>query len=172
MQRFASNNKSDEPLMHETILRQAGEGTTVGVVGDIYRFLATGEETNGAYALVDAIVPPGGGPPPHRHSREDEAFYVTEGEITFTIDGRQAIARAGTFASAPRGTLHSFRNNSQQTARMLIHVVPAGIEKMFLEIGVPLPPGATTGPPPDAASIEKLIQIAPKYGIELQKPGH
>ena len=64
------------------VLRSPGKGRTISVVGDVYRFLATGAETNGKYALWEAIVPPGGGPPPHVHSREEEGFYILEGEIT------------------------------------------------------------------------------------------
>src|ERR1700680_3294479 len=63
------------------IIRIPTEGRTIAVVGDVYRFLATGEDTNGKYALWEAIVPPGGGPPPHVHSREEEGFYILEGEI-------------------------------------------------------------------------------------------
>ena len=66
-------------------LRKPNEGRTIAVVGDVYRFLATGDETNGKYAMWEAIVPPGGGPPPHIHSREEESFYILEGEITFTV---------------------------------------------------------------------------------------
>jgi len=62
----------------------------VAVVGDVYRFLATGEDTNGKYALLEAIVPPGGGPPPHVHSREEEGFYILEGEITSQASAPEA----------------------------------------------------------------------------------
>jgi len=68
------------------------QGRTVAVVGDVYRFLATGEDTNGKYALWEALVPPGGGPPPHVHSREEEGFYILEGEITFTVNGERVVA--------------------------------------------------------------------------------
>ena len=57
-------------------IRTPAEGRTIAVVGDVYRFLATGQETNGKYAMWEAVVPPGGGPPPHVHSREEEGFYV------------------------------------------------------------------------------------------------
>ena len=60
----------------------------------MYRFLATGEDTDGKYSLWDAIVTPGGGLPPHVHSREEEGFYVLEGEITFTIGGKRLVAGA------------------------------------------------------------------------------
>src|SRR5438132_7538016 len=56
------------------VIRKPAQGRTVAVVGDVYRFLATGEDTNGKYALWEAIVPPGGGPPPHVHSREEEGL--------------------------------------------------------------------------------------------------
>ncbi len=76
-------------------LRQPGAGRTIGVVGDVYRFLATGEETDGKYALFEALVPPGGGPPPHRHSREEEAFFILEGELTLHVDGERLRRRPG-----------------------------------------------------------------------------
>jgi len=76
-------------------IRKSAESRTIAVVGDVYRFLATGEDTNGKYALWEAIVPPGGGPPPHVHSREEEGFYVLEGEITFTVNGERAWRRRG-----------------------------------------------------------------------------
>ena len=153
-------------------LRQPGKGKTIAVVGDIYRFLATGAETNNKYAMWEAIVPPGGGPPPHSHNREEEAFYILEGEITFTVNGERIVAKAGTFANMPIGSLHSFKNESQSAAKMIISIAPAGLETMFFEVGIELPEGATTGPPPSKEEIDRLIEWAPKYGIELRLPPH
>jgi mannose-6-phosphate isomerase-like protein (cupin superfamily) len=154
------------------VIRKLGEGRTVAVVGDVYRFLATGEDTDGRYALWEAFVPPGGGPPPHVHSREEEGFYVLEGEITFFIGDQRLIASAGTFANVPVGTPHSFRNESGKPARMLISVAPAGLEQMFFEVGVPVPQGATTAASPTKEEIERLLAAAPRYGIEIKLPGH
>ncbi len=154
------------------LVNKPGEGRTIAVVGDVYRFLATGEDTSGKYTLFEAFVPPGGGPPPHVHSREEEGFYVLEGEITFTIGDQRLIASAGMFANMPVGTPHSFKNESVKPARMLISVAPAGLEKMFFEVGVPVPPGATTAAPPTKEEIEKLLAAAPRYGIEIKLPGH
>jgi quercetin dioxygenase-like cupin family protein len=148
------------------------EGRTIAVVGDVYRFLATGEDTNGKYALWEAVVLPGGGPPPHVHSREEEGFYVLEGEINFTIGDQRHVATAGMFANMPVGTPHSFKNESDKPAKMLISIAPAGLEKMFFEVGVPVPPGATTAAPPTKAEIERLLAAAPRYGIEIKLPGH
>lgn len=130
----------------QPVVRTPGQGRTIGVVGDVYRFLATGEETNGRYALWEALVPPGGGPPPHMHSREEECFYVLAGEITFQVGNDTFVATAGTSANMPVGSLHSFRNASDKPAKMLISVAPAGLEEMFFETGVPLADGATAAP--------------------------
>src|SRR5260370_28344458 len=112
--------------MTQAVIKQPGEGRTVAVVGDLYRFLATGEDTNGKYALWEAIVPPGGGPPPPVHSREEEGFYILEGEITFTIGEKRLVASAGAFATMPVGTPHSFKNVHSTTATMPISIPPAG----------------------------------------------
>lgn len=154
------------------LIRKPNEGRTIAVVGDVYRFLAIGDDTNGKYAMWEAIVPPGGGPPPHVHSREVEAFYILEGEITFTIDDEKVVALPGMFANMPVGTPHSFKNESDQPAKMLISIAPAGLEKMFMEVGVPLADGATTALPPTKQEIEKLLAVAPKYGIEIRVPHH
>jgi quercetin dioxygenase-like cupin family protein len=146
------------------------QGRTIAVVGDVYRFLATGAETNGKYTLWEALVPPGGGPPPHVHSREEEGFYVLEGEITFTVNGRRVVATAGTFANMPVGTPHSFKNESNKPAKMLISVAPAGLEQMFFETGKTLAEGATRALPPTKEEIERLLAVAPRYGIEIHLP--
>jgi len=156
----------------QAVFRMPAEGRTIAVVGDVYRFLATGEDTNGKYAQWEAIVPPGGGPPPHVHSREEEGFYVLEGEITFTIGEERLMASAGMFANMPVGTTHSFKNESSKPAKMLISIAPAGLEKMFFEFGVPLQEDYTTALPPTKDEIEKLLAVAPKYGIEIKLHVH
>jgi len=117
-------------------------------------------------------VPPGGGPPPHVHSREEESFYVLEGEITFRVGDEQLVATTGMFANMPVGTPHSFKNESSQPAKMIISVAPAGLEQMFFEFGVELPEGSTTALPPSKQEIDKLLTIAPGYGIEILVPKH
>jgi mannose-6-phosphate isomerase-like protein (cupin superfamily) len=107
------------------IIRKPAQGRTIAVVGDVYRFLATGEDTNSQYALWEAIVLPGGGPPPHVHSQEEEGFYILEGEITFTMGDQRLVAGPGMFANMPVGTPRSFKNESGQPARRLISVAPA-----------------------------------------------
>ena len=153
-------------------IKEPGEGRTIGVVGDVYRFLATGEETDGKYTLFEALVPPGGGPPPHIHSREVEAFFMLEGELAIYLGEKRFVAYAGTFANVPIGTLHYFRNESEKPVRLLITLAPAGLEKMFFEVGQPLAPGATSAPPPTPEILGRMMAIAPDYGIEIKLPPH
>lgn len=143
----------------------AGEGKSFWVVGDQYTFLATGEDTGGAYAMIDATVPPQSGPPPHIHRREDETFYVLEGELMFQVDGRTIPASAGAFVMLPKGTLHAFKNTGTTAAKMLITVNPSGLEKFFAEVGHESKEESLT-----PAAIEKLLAVAPRYGLEIQPP--
>ena len=106
-----------------------------------------------------------------RFSRKGSSLVV-EGEITFTIGEKRLVATAGMFANMPVGTPHAFKNESGNPARMLIFVAPAGLEKMFLEVGVPVAQGTTTCAPPTKEEIAKLMAIAPRYGIQIQLPGH
>ncbi len=100
---------------HQATVTLPSQGRTIGIVGDVYRFLATGEDTNGKYALWEALVPPGGGPPPHVHSREEEGFYILEGEITLRIGDERRVVGVGTFANMPVGVRHSFKNESDSS---------------------------------------------------------
>lgn len=147
--------------------RRPATGRTIAIVGDVYRFLATGAETGGTYASFEALVPPGGGPPPHVHTREAESFYVLEGEMTFRAGDETVTAAAGTAVHLPPGLAHSFKNESEAPARMIITVTPAGLEEMFFEVGVPLAEGTTTALPPTRDEIERLLAAAPRYGVEI-----
>jgi len=160
--------------MSESVIRQGrplfsnvGIGRTIAVVGDVYRFLATGAETGGAYASFEAIVPAEGGPPPHVHTREAESFYVLEGEMTFRAGDETVRATAGTFVHLPPGLAHSFKNESGAPARMITTVTPARLEEMFFEVGTPLAEGSTTTLPPTPQEIERLLAAAPRYGVEI-----
>jgi len=156
--------------MDLNVLR-SGEGKAYWVVGDLYTILASGEDTGGAYALMHAVVPPGGGPPPHIHRREDEAFYVLGGEVSFEADGKAIPASAGTWITLPKGSLHTFRNTGTTAARMLIVVTPSGLERFFAEVGQEAT-GTTSSPPPvTPADIERLLAVAPRYGLEIRPPG-
>jgi quercetin dioxygenase-like cupin family protein len=159
-------------MTRKPVRSKIGEGRTIAVVGDVYHLLATGEETDDKYALIEAIVPPGGGPPPHKHSREEEGFYVLQGELQITVDGERFAARAGDFVNLPVGSLHSFANATDEPAKMLITLAPAGLEEMFVEIGRPVSPGATTASPPTPEELARLPTAAARYGVTVDVPKH
>ena len=159
-------------MTHAATIRKPSEGRKIGIVGDVYRFLATGDETDGKYATFEAIVPPGSGPPPHIHRREEESFFVLEGEMTFQLGEKRIVAKQGTFLNMPVGSQHCFKNESDKTARLLISLAPAGLEKMFFEVGQPLDDDAIHAPPPSEADIKKLLEVAPRYGVEIQAADH
>jgi quercetin dioxygenase-like cupin family protein len=144
----------------------------VGVVGDTYTILLTGDNTNGRFCLIDMYVPPGGGPPPHRHDFE-ETFVLLEGELELTFRGSKSVARAGDTVNIPANAPHQFHNSSQKAVRMLCLCSPAGQEKFFLEVGVPVATRTTPAPNLDRDAQEKLAakvkELAPKYRTELLK---
>jgi len=149
----------------------ASTAETISLVGDVYALLATGAQTGGAFYLHEGIVPPGGGPPPHCHSREDEGFYVLDGTLTLYVEGRRMDVPRGSFVWAPRGQRHRFANESDAPVRMLVMAFPAGIEGMFRECGQRLAPGSTTPAPVTQEAIGKVIGACGRYGIEIEKPG-
>ncbi len=154
--------------MLPSVFAHAVEGRpAVYIAGDLYTLLASGKETNGAYAAIDAIVPPGGGPPLHLHRREDEAFYIVEGTITFYADGQTTVAGPGTWLHARRDQPHRFANESGAPARILILTFPAGIEEYFWEVGRPVTDRSAPHPAPTADEISQLLSQAGKYGIEF-----
>src|SRR5215212_4995489 len=97
----------------------------IGMVGDTYTILLSGEDTAGRYALIDMLVPPGGGPPPHRHDFE-EMFTVLEGEVAVTFRGESIVLRRGETINVPANAPHFFRNASDAPARLLCLCAPAG----------------------------------------------
>ena len=140
--------------------------------GWLLTFLATGEETGGRFALMEQVARKGNVPPRHIHHREDETFYVVEGEMTFSIGDRTIKATPGTAVFAPRDIPHSFTIDSDQV-RMLVMVAPAGAEGFFKECSVPAS-SMTLPPPADVpySEIQKMKALAPSYGFEFVPPKH
>jgi quercetin dioxygenase-like cupin family protein len=150
--------------------RGKDEGLVIDTVGDRYRFLVTGEDTGGKYALWEALIGPNGGPPPHVHSREEEGFYVLEGELTFYTEDRSFSAGPGTLVNLPKNSLHWFRNETDTRVRALIFVAPAGFEQMFLETGTRIGSWSDPLSPPDPEEKGRILEAAPKYGVEIRLP--
>ena len=142
----------------------------IGLVGDTYTITVSGDQTAGRFCIIDMHVPPGGGPPPHRHDFE-ETFILLDGEIQATFRGKKTTVREGETLHIPANAPHQFHNSSASPVRMLCICSPAGQENFFLEVGVPV--ATRTMPPPkldekeQAAFIEKVKALAPKYRTEL-----
>ncbi len=149
-------------------------GVRLSVVGDSYCTLVSGKETGNAYAIVDMLVPPGGGPGPHAHTGMHEAFVVLEGEVVVRSETQTYTARRGAVIDIPTGgAIHSFKNESTTTAHLLCVVVPAGLDAMFAEIGVPVPAGTFLPPPAlGPADLARLQAIGKKYGQEFFPPDY
>ena len=133
-----------------SFFRETNTGPMVLGPGDIYTFLATTEETDGAYFVLEGIVPPDAGPPPHIHHDQDESFYIVEGQLEITVGGDVREAKAGDFVHVSKGTPHSFANRSQAPAKLVATFVPAGnVEQFFREAmderGIPKDPRSIDG---------------------------
>lgn len=163
---------ADNPERQLTVVRPAVEGSLrhIALAGDVYTILITGEQTDGRYCLIDMRVPPGGGPPPHRHDFE-EMFTLLEGELEFTFRGEQVRARAGETVNIPANAPHFFRNVSGAPARMLCMCTPAGQEEFFLQVADPVP--SVDSAPPELTESEqrergkKAADLAARYRTEL-----
>jgi mannose-6-phosphate isomerase-like protein (cupin superfamily) len=125
---------------------------------------ARAEETDGALGLVEGTFYGGFGPPLHVHSREDEAFYVLDGEIRFRQGEDEFVAGSGTWVWGPRGVPHAFKVESE-SARALVLVTPGGLERMFEEGGIPASESA--GPPDQVYDPEAAVAISKRFGFEV-----
>ncbi len=125
----------DDPTRNLTLARPDNL-SHIGLVGDTYTITVTGEDTNGRFCVIDMHIPPGGGPPPHRHDFEEIHPARRRDEATFR--GKKSIVRAGDTLNIPANAPHQFHNTSTATVRMLCICSPAGQEKFFLEVGVPV----------------------------------
>ncbi|MFH7029516.1 MAG: cupin domain-containing protein [Heteroscytonema crispum UTEX LB 1556] len=155
-------------------LVQPGKGSTYLVLGDLYTFLAVGENTGGAYALYEIVMQPQSITPPHIHDQADEAHYILEGEVEYQLDEQTIVATKGTYLHFPKGQCHSFKNIGSKPAKVLSIATPPGPGQFFAEVGQPvnLPMNSqeerNQTRPPSPADIEKAIEIAStKYGIKF-----
>jgi quercetin dioxygenase-like cupin family protein len=151
----------------DAVIESLGSAPRVLLVGDIYTLLLTGEQTGGRFALIHSNVSPGFGPPPHRHTREDETFYVLSGEVTYYLGEVAHVLRAGSVLYIPRDVPHHFKNTGNVLAEFLIQVSPAGsFDKYVRAVGEPVPENYRPAPP-TAEHIEKVLSRGPEFGIEF-----
>lgn len=145
----------------------------IGLVGDTYTILVSGEDTAGTYTLIDMHVPPGGGPPPHRHDFE-EMFSVLDGEVEVTFRDQVLTVRAGETVNVPANAPHGFRNTSDGPTRLLCLCAPAGQDEFFTLVGQQV--SSRTEPPPpldddaELAFRARAEELAPRFRTVLLPP--
>lgn len=142
-----------------------GEGEAIWFLGTLMTVKATAGQTNGAFGLIEQILPPGFAPPPHTHRAEDEAFYILDGEFTFVCGDRAFPASAGSFVYFPRDLPHTFSVTGAEQARLLQFTFPGGLERFFVEAGEPAPRREL--PPPGPPNIGPVLALASQYRFEL-----
>lgn len=145
-----------------TIVRRRGEVQALRVLGTEIKFLCEGENTKKVWSLTECAAPRDAGPPPHHHAW-DEAYYVLEGEVRFTVDGRDVVLGAGEFVHIPGGTVHGFQGASDAAARMLIFDTPANAAGFFRD--------AEREVRDIPADLPKVPAIGARYGIHFLPPG-
>ena len=150
-----------------TVTLKPGEGRTFQAPGHPTTFKATTEDTAGAYLLLEVALT-GGGPPQHIHHREEEAFYILEGEVNVKIGEETLKCTVGSYVLIPRGTVHTFWNAGATPAKFLAIVSPpAGFEQMAIELFGAGEMGADNYNPRIMA---RLMAISQKYGRETVGP--
>ena len=147
--------------------RPAGAGRTYWGPGDMYTFLVTGAESGGAYFAMEALVPPGGGPPPHIHWNEEETFYIVEGQCSIRLGEETVLAGAGDFVNVPRGTVHCFHNEGTETMRMILTFTPAGMERFFEETLQPVLDPTQDAPADIDTIVARYVEAAPRHGLKF-----
>jgi quercetin dioxygenase-like cupin family protein len=169
----SSSNIPPDDSKRNTVIARPNEDQSlphIGLVGDTYTILLTGKDTAGRYCLIDMHVPPGGGPPPHRHDFE-ESFTVIEGEVETSFRGAVSTLRAGEVLNIPANAPHQFRNTATRPARLLCICSPAGQEEFFMEVGVAVATRTTAPPNLDPAEQKafraKAKALATKYRTEF-----
>ena len=135
--------------------------------GAVIKFLATSEDTNGLYAMFEAKGVPGMEPPPHMHTREDETYYLLEGEFLFRVGDEEFTAKKGDFVFLPRNVKHEFKVLSDHF-HCQVGMFPAALDGYFMEISKPqdsleIPPLDTSPPSPEV--MEQMAKLNEKYGI-------
>ena len=141
----------------------AHEGRTpapLNIVGEETLVKVSPADSDGALAFFHLVAPPMSGPPRHVHSREDELFYVLEGELAFELDGERKTVGAGGTVYLRRGVVHAYQNFTATDARLLIATTPGGFSDYFVELSAACPPG---GMP----ALEVFGPLSEEYGITI-----
>jgi quercetin dioxygenase-like cupin family protein len=146
-----SQSETPVPIIHSP-----GAGKHVGVLRSKSTFKVESAQTNGAYAILEQIIPAGHGPPYHVHRHETEIFYVLDGEFELTVGGQKIAAPPGAIAVCPRNIPHTFRNVGTSDAKLLLTVIPGNFSNYFAEVDQV-----------DDSDREAIKALCRKYDVEI-----
>lgn len=152
------------------IMQQPDQGSSYWVFNDFYTIKTAGEDTSGVSNLIELVVQPNSGSPLHIHSREDEFFYVLEGEFQFQIGEQMIVTTAGSFLYCPKYLSHGFTNIGENPGKLLTWYTPSGFEKFFEQVGVPAVDRLAPPLFSKADIEEKILAFSPSYGVEVIPP--
>src|SRR6185369_12502048 len=147
-------------MSKQPVVVRRGEREALPVTGAEVRLLCEGDMTGQAWSLSECTAPENSGPPPHSHPW-DEAYYILDGEVRFTLADRQIVAKGGDFVYVPGGTVHAFQGASPQPARILFFDAPAHAGRFFREVAEEVKEF-----PRDA---HKMVEIGARHGIEFMR---
>ncbi len=149
-----------------------GEGRrSLWVLSELVTYKIPSQQTGGAYSLFEIETPPGSGPPPHVQHREDESFYVLEGEYEFQVDGCILRVGAGSLLYVPKGSLHTHKKVGEGIGRMMVTQTPGGLyERFFEEVGKAVDGEAGPLAFEDQPDVGRIVTIGVQYGIEIPPP--
>jgi quercetin dioxygenase-like cupin family protein len=161
----------DNPKQMPSVVDADG-GQNLSIAGGNYRILVSGKQTDGAFSIIEMLVPPQGGPGPHSHPDFFESFFLVDGEVEVKSEAGVYTATKGAFVLIPKGgVVHQFKNKSERMAQLICTVVPAGLEEFFEEIGEPVKAGEFLPPKKmDPETLKKIQSIAQAHGQTLYPP--
>jgi len=146
--------------------RHASREHSMWYRGDLFTFMAEGKDTNGRFTLIEFAPKRGLEPPPHTHTNEDEAYYVLEGEVTFTVGEEVIEAKTGSYVMLPRGIRHMWKIKTPE-ARLLMMFTPSGLEEFFKALADPVVGDDIHNAPQSLPDMKKMLSLADQYGLKF-----
>jgi mannose-6-phosphate isomerase-like protein (cupin superfamily) len=153
-------------------LMAPSQGERFLLVGaELITFKLRGED----YSIFENAIQGGyAGPPPHRHLRQDQGFYVLEGEFMFHVEGEVIPATEGAFVHVPKGSLHTFENTGSKVGKLLTTMAPAGdfegfVEEVAERVSMDSPPPPPSEPPA-ADTISWIVAAGKRHHLEIAMP--
>jgi len=142
------------------------EGEARWWLGGLAVFKATGANTDGQMTIIEVTEPPNAEAPLHVHHREDEAFWILEGDVTFEVGDKPINALPGDYVFAPREIPHRYTVGAAG-CRMLFILTPGGFENMVIALSEPAASRSLPPPSDEEPDFERLCAIAESYGMEI-----